>query len=140
METEYVVALIGIGGTVLGAILANLLSVRTASASELRLFLTDAYTQVTANYLLFIDGKATRSEIVSAIEKAMLLCSKDMEAVLRDLEKAVLVVRNVQSADLTRCGNCFSAFRRMERKCIDAMWKKWWRRLFTRKRASSISE
>lgn len=125
---EYIIALIGllgtVAGTIFGALLANYLSGKTASKAELRSFLTDAYTQVTANYLLFIDGKATRGEIVAAIEKTSLLCPPNIKPSLKSLENAVLAVSDIRYDDLSACAACFAVFNSLSREHIDKMWKK----------------
>lgn len=121
--TVYVAGAFGLLGTIVGALLTHILSRGNALASDLRTFLTDAYTQVTANYLLFIDRKATRSEIVGAIEKASILCPQDIKKLLLELESAVIVVQDVHRADMTSCRIAHEAFLSAARSEIQKMWK-----------------
>ncbi len=120
---EIVIALIGVVSALAGSWLANYLGRKTANRSEFRAFLTDAYAQVTANYLLFIDGKITRSAIVSSIERALMLCPKHIKPSLSALEDAIIDTSDLNVSKLQQLGELYADYDSLVRKHINKMWR-----------------
>lgn len=127
METYITVLISSVAtlfATVTGVLIGNKLSKDSAITNDLRTFITDAYAKVTAEYLLFLDGQAQRSDVIAAIRRALFLCEDDMKAPLKALEASVLKVRDVYNDDISKCGPAFSAFMDASKRSMEYIWSK----------------
>ena len=119
---ELVIALIGVFGTIFGALVGHFLSNRDSSKNDLKNYMTETYSEILAEYLLFADGQSTRSRVISPAKRALLLCPEEMEMPLNRLINSVMYVTDIRTCDMTECTAAYCALDEAVTKAVQKLW------------------